>query len=402
MKRFLAAMFALGLMACQDNPVDQSKKPVPNPALDITAPALVSRAPANAATNVKLTDEISLTFNEAILPSSITAASVQVKNGATVLARTATLDASGKKLVVILNPAPALPATITVSINGLTDLAGNTAVVADSSFTIPTLSTAQTVEVVVLPTTGNGTTLKLQVLMRNFSGSRARSVTIYLNGKFFDFETSATNNGCPPVYCFVTERPGLTSYDNGTYNVTALVRQDDETETSTTVGVPVTINVKNFDGSPGLGWSPAGIAAIERPAYYKNLRPEFYASAFQFYSVNTGTGGATTLEVFKQYSYAATPRSATSGFFFRAIIGSTSVNDAVQVSARDCKNAQTCTVWNDRIIDSSNPQTTEIGIGPPNFGDTASEAAYMEIRLRFVSVDPQSKAYIGNIFVGSY
>jgi uncharacterized lipoprotein YbaY len=71
MKRFLAMIFTLGLMACPDTP-----PPGPTPVPDITAPSLVSRAPANAATNVKLTDEISLTFNEAILPSSITDATV--------------------------------------------------------------------------------------------------------------------------------------------------------------------------------------------------------------------------------------------------------------------------------------------------------------------------------------
>jgi Bacterial Ig-like domain len=395
MKRFLALFFTLGLIACPSG----SPNPSPTPTPDITAPSLVSRAPANAATNVKLTDEISLSFNEAILASSITDATVQIKNGASVLARTANLDANGTKLIVVLNPTPALPATLTVVINGLTDLAGNAAVVANSSFTVPAVNTAKNIEVVVPSSPVDGLAVKanFKVLMRNFTGSRVKYTKIFLSEKFFAIDD--TPNNCPE-FCFDIDKLGLTSFDNGAYQVTASVFQEDGTETKTTVAVPLVINIKNFDAP--LGWSNGAFVGIDRPAYYNFNTTSYLPTIGPFYSVNTGTNGDTVVEVSKRYPYLSAPRTQTQGLYFKAYIGTTSSSDTVTISARDCKSAQECTVWNTSVIDSSNPQYTQAQLGPPNFGDTASEAAYMEIKLRFDSSSPRSNAYIGNIFVGKY
>jgi hypothetical protein len=393
MKRFLAVFFTLGLMACPDTP-----PPGPTPTPDITAPSLVARVPANNASNVKTTDEISLSFNEAILASSITDATVQIKNGGGVLARTANLDANGTKLTLVLNPAPALPATLTVVINGLTDLAGNAAVVANSSFTIPAVNTAQNIEVVVPSSPVDGLSVKanFKVLLKNFTGSRVKYTKIFLNDKFFAIDD--TPNNCPE-FCFNIDKFGLTSFDNGAYAVTASVFQYDGTETKTTVAVPLVINIFNFDASGG--WSNGAFSGIDRPAYYNFNSASYSPTIGQFYSVNTGINGDQIVEVSKRYPYLSAPRSQINGLYFKAYIG-TSSSDTVTVSARDCKSAQECTVWNTSIIDSNNPQYTQAQLGPPNFGDTASEAVYMEIRLRFDSSSPRSNAYIGNIFVGKY
>jgi hypothetical protein len=403
MKRFLALFFALGLMACENDPGKPSIKPTPTP--DITAPSLVSRVPANNASNVKTTDEISLSFNEAILASSITDATVQIKNGGGVLARTVNLDANGTKLTLVLNPALALPATLTVVINGLTDLAGNAAVVANSSFTIPALNTAQNIEVVVPSSPVDGLTVKanFKVLLRNFTGSRVKYTKIFLNGKFFAIDDTPQNIGNTPEscseFCFNINKLGLTSFDNGSYDVTASVFQEDGTETKTTVAVPLVINIFNFEASGG--WSGAFIG-IDRPAYYNFNTTSYLPTIGPFYSVNTGTNGDTVVEVSKRYPYLSAPRSQTHGLYFKAYIGTTSSSDSIMVYARDCKSAQECTVWNTSSIDSNNPQYTQAQLGPPNFGDTASEAAYMEIKLRFDSSSPRSNAFIGNIFVGKY
>jgi hypothetical protein len=105
--------------------------------VDRTAPALVSRVPANNTVNVFLADEISATFSEPILASSVTTSSAQLKIGTNVVTSTATLDAAGTKLVLKPTLLPALTATITVALNGLTDRAGNALVVANSSFNAP-------------------------------------------------------------------------------------------------------------------------------------------------------------------------------------------------------------------------------------------------------------------------
>ena len=104
---------------------------------DTTAPVVVSQVPAASATNIYLVDEISVTFSEPMAASSVNATNAQLKIGSVVTPSTATLDASGTKLVLIPTGLPALPGTVSVSLTGLTDKAGNVLATFNSSFAAP-------------------------------------------------------------------------------------------------------------------------------------------------------------------------------------------------------------------------------------------------------------------------
>jgi len=69
--------------------------------------------------------------------SSVNATNAQLKIGSAVTPSTATLDASGTKLVLIPTGLPALPGTVSVSLTGLTDKAGNVLATFNSSFAAP-------------------------------------------------------------------------------------------------------------------------------------------------------------------------------------------------------------------------------------------------------------------------
>jgi hypothetical protein len=93
--------------------------------VDRTAPAILSRTPANAASNVFLADEISVTFSEPMLSSSLTTDTVKLLDGIIPVSRTATLNTAGNKLTIVPTALPGLPLTLTTAINGITDRAGN-------------------------------------------------------------------------------------------------------------------------------------------------------------------------------------------------------------------------------------------------------------------------------------
>ncbi len=93
--------------------------------VDRSAPTVTARVPIDAAPDVFLGNEISVTFNEAVSPASITAQSSQLRVGASVVSSVASLDASGTKLTLRPTALPSLPATLDVVLTGITDLAGN-------------------------------------------------------------------------------------------------------------------------------------------------------------------------------------------------------------------------------------------------------------------------------------
>jgi Bacterial Ig-like domain len=93
--------------------------------VDRTAPTVTARVPVDAAPDVFLADEISVTFNEAIAAASITAQSAQLRIGASLVSSVASLDAGGTKLTLRPTALPSLPATMDVVLTGITDLAGN-------------------------------------------------------------------------------------------------------------------------------------------------------------------------------------------------------------------------------------------------------------------------------------
>ena len=122
----LAAMSTALLASCRNEPPDTA------------APTVAAFAPANAAQNVYLRDEISLTFSEPVQPLSITAATINLAQGQTLISSTLTLDASGTKLVIkpTLRPDP-LTGAITITAEGVKDIAGNALAKITSTFTAP-------------------------------------------------------------------------------------------------------------------------------------------------------------------------------------------------------------------------------------------------------------------------
>ncbi len=93
--------------------------------VDRTAPTVAARVPVDAAPDVFLSDEISVTFNEAIAAASVTAQSAQLRIGASVVPSVASLAAGGTKLTLRPTTLPSLPATMDVVLTGIADLAGN-------------------------------------------------------------------------------------------------------------------------------------------------------------------------------------------------------------------------------------------------------------------------------------
>jgi hypothetical protein len=316
---------------------------------------------------------------------------VQLKNGANVLARNATLDASGTKLTLVLTPAPALPANLTVVVNGITDLAGNTAVVANSSFVIPATSSAQSIELIV-PALGITQPLvrpDLKILLKNFSNSRVTFAQIFLNGKLFGTQDFASS--CPELCVQNFTNPVLTSYFNGSYIATAKVTQADGTITLTQNTVNLGIAITNFYSSSNwtaVAPTSGGLTAIDTPSGFNNNA--LLGSYGDFVVAN----GSNNLILRKQLAYSV-QRNQDHGMYLSAITGTrVPSNDKVVIRVRDCIDANTCTVWNS--LGGSN------SVSPPYFGDAAQSAAYMEIELDFLSAQAEGDAYIGNLFIGQY
>lgn len=122
----LAAAVAAMMTSCRNDPPD------------ITAPTVTAFAPANNAQNVYLKDEISVTFSEAMQPSSVTATTVSLTQGQTPISSTLTLDAAGTKLIIkpTARPNP-LTGAITITADGVKDIAGNALTKTSSSFSAP-------------------------------------------------------------------------------------------------------------------------------------------------------------------------------------------------------------------------------------------------------------------------
>jgi hypothetical protein len=97
--------------------------------VDRKAPSIESRSPGPNATNVALSDQVSVVFSEELDPSSVSAAAIALSSGGTTLNTVATLEADRKTVSVRLVDRSVLtfPATITATVNaGVKDLAGNT------------------------------------------------------------------------------------------------------------------------------------------------------------------------------------------------------------------------------------------------------------------------------------
>lgn len=108
--------------------------------VDRTPPTVVTKTPAPGGANVSLYAPISVGFSEAVAPASVTSTTVTLKVGGADLAATRAVSADGKSLTVDITDklALTLPATLAVGVTtGVQDLAGNAAVAADWSWSLP-------------------------------------------------------------------------------------------------------------------------------------------------------------------------------------------------------------------------------------------------------------------------
>ncbi len=121
---------------------------------DTTQPTVISVVPANAATNVPVNSTVVVTFSKTVNPLTVGTGTVGIASGATLAG---TYAVSGA--VVTFTPLTPFPgnATVSVSVNGVTDLAGNANVGFSSSFS--TAATADTTPpTIVSVTPANGAT----------------------------------------------------------------------------------------------------------------------------------------------------------------------------------------------------------------------------------------------------
>jgi len=103
--------------------------------VDRTPPAVDSVSPSPES-NIDASSLLSILFSEPMLPASITATSVTLSADAGTVAHVSALSADGKTLT--LTPgAFARPARIDLTLNGLTDLAGNGLPLARLSWNVP-------------------------------------------------------------------------------------------------------------------------------------------------------------------------------------------------------------------------------------------------------------------------
>ncbi|MGE5608605.1 MAG: DUF4082 domain-containing protein [Bacillota bacterium] len=94
-------------------------------AVDSTPPTVIAQTPAPNATNVAVNASVTVTFNEAVDPATITTSSFQLKNGAIVVPSSVAYNATTH--VATLTPTSTLASstTYTATISGVKDVAGN-------------------------------------------------------------------------------------------------------------------------------------------------------------------------------------------------------------------------------------------------------------------------------------
>jgi Bacterial Ig-like domain len=110
--------------------------------VDKSVPTIVSTVPAPAATNVFLGDEISVTFNEPVLATTVNNTTIQLKENGITIPSTVTLDATGTKAIIVPTAVPAalekgLDAALSIFVSGVSDRAGNLSRVDSRNFTAP-------------------------------------------------------------------------------------------------------------------------------------------------------------------------------------------------------------------------------------------------------------------------
>jgi hypothetical protein len=123
---------------------------------DVTPPTVTAKTPASGAAGINVGTSPTVTFNEAMDPTSITSSTIQLKNGANSVATNVTYDAATNKATITPQAALTYGATYTVTVKGgaggVTDLAGNP-LAADSSWSFSTESSPP--QILVVTSTSN-------------------------------------------------------------------------------------------------------------------------------------------------------------------------------------------------------------------------------------------------------
>ena len=154
---------------------------------DTTAPTVSAVVPANAATNVPVGSSVVVTFSEAVNPLTVGTGTVRISVSGAILAGSYVVNGA----VVTFTPLTPFPgnATVSVSVSGVTDLAGNSNTGFNSSFTTAaTVDTTPPTIVSVTPNNGaTGIGLNGQVVV-TFSKSmnRATLTSCYGSGGFYN------------------------------------------------------------------------------------------------------------------------------------------------------------------------------------------------------------------------
>ncbi len=111
--------------------------PVRKVHVDRTPPSISSRNPAAGAPSLPVTQTFEAVFSEPLRASSVSDQSVLLTSGSTTLGKSLSLSSDGLKLTITPDQAPTPPMTISVTFNGVTDLAGNLLMPGGWSFAFP-------------------------------------------------------------------------------------------------------------------------------------------------------------------------------------------------------------------------------------------------------------------------
>ena len=134
----LSALLVAALLAVACN----SDTTTPPAGTDTTAPTVTTTSPVNAATGTPRNVSVTAVFNEAMTASTVTAATFELKNGATPVAGVVTYTGTTATLVPSAALAPNTTFTATIS-TGAKDVAGN-ALATASTWTFTTVATSAT------------------------------------------------------------------------------------------------------------------------------------------------------------------------------------------------------------------------------------------------------------------
>lgn len=396
--------------------------------IDRTFPTLVSRTPADGARNVLSTDEISLTMSEPMLPSSIDANSVRLYIGQTELLTTTSLDSTGKKIRVAFVRTPILPATVTMVVNGIKDLAGKAATVPDVSF-------GMVDQIVTGPPKVNLTLSKYafftsgattaRITLQNFSSSMPLSPTIFMqlvtNGRILDTNPSSLAQGpvdCPEGYCRLSTFY-LNSNQNGTHPIKARVFLADGTIIESNV-VTLSVDIENRSFDFPAGWTPfpnniGSVLAAPTPQAYidyeapgngrdksgfpPNIKMRSHQQVFDA-ARNVEAGIAVYNRTFNISSVDNEVGAAGIYVFSFAFDNTPYNNDTVTTKARACRFVNDCTVWNYRnaTLKGESYQRGELRLVAPRIDGTG----YIEVEVTFDSGQRNSNFLVFNVDFSLY